>query len=352
MILHKIEFEGFRNLTDNELCFYDGFNLITGENGAGKTNLLEAIFFSAYGISFRTGDEKNIVKFNHPYLRVTGTSNSSTGSIFYNGVKKYTLNGNEKNRLADYAGWLSVITMSLNDIWIIRGAPALRRNFLDWLLIKLNPVYGANLSEYRKVLRQRNSFLQQSIKEKNTSLLDTYNEQLILWGNAIYKERSQVLPVLKEKVRQKGMDMGLPNISLEYQSSCPEMEMNLELIKKNEALETKKCETIIGPHRDNLYITIDGKPARNFASEGECRMLALILKLTEADIIQQLKNDQPIYLLDEVTIELDKIHQQNFFDLIKGQVFYATVQNPDDINWANKTTFTVQRGNIALSTAN
>lgn len=352
MILHKLEFEGFRNLADGEISFSDDFNLITGENGAGKTNLLEAIFFTAYGLSFRTGTEKNLVKFNHPYLKVTGSSNTTTGSIFYNGVKKYTLNGNEKNRLSEYAGWLPVITMSLNDIWIIRGAPAQRRNFLDWLLIKLNSAYSANLSEYRKVLRQRNCFLQQKDRRKDISLLDVYNEQLIMWGNVIYEERRKILPVLKEKIKQKGTDMGLHKISIQYRSSCPDMKMGLEQIKRNENLEIKRGETIIGPHRDDLYITIDGNPARNFASEGECRLIALILKLTEADIIRERRNDQPIFLLDEATIELDKTHRKSFLGLLNGQVFYATVQDPANIYITNKTIFNIQRGHIALSAAN
>ncbi|MGQ9701063.1 MAG: DNA replication/repair protein RecF [bacterium] len=352
MILQAIEYEGFRNLVDGHLDFDPNFNLITGENGAGKTNLLEAIFFTAYGVSFRTNNEKNILKFNQPYLRVTGTSDAYIGSIFYNGVKKYVLNGNEKNRASDYVGWLPLITMSLNDIWIIRGAPAQRRNFLDWLLIKLNPAYGANLSEYRKVLRQRNCFLQQKDREKDISLLDVYNEQLIMWGNAIYEERCKIFPVLKEGIKQKGTDMGLHKISVEYRSSCPDMKLSLEQIKRNENLEIRRGETIIGPHRDDLYITIDGNPARNFASEGECRLIALILKLTESEILRQGINDQPIFLLDEITIELDAKHRQSFFDSLKGQVFYATIQDPSDFKISNKTTFIVQRGQIALSSAN
>jgi DNA replication and repair protein RecF len=175
MLLHQIEYEGFRNLTDGKIEFGEGLNFIIGENGAGKTNLLEAIFFSAYGASFRTNDDRNMVKFNQPYMRVTGASDHSQASIFYNGTKKLILNGNEKKRLSEYAGWLPVVIMSLNDIWIIRGVPAKRRNFLDWLLIKLNPSYSANLSEYRKILRQRNCLLQQ--KDKDYSLLEIYDEQ-------------------------------------------------------------------------------------------------------------------------------------------------------------------------------
>jgi len=347
MILQAIEYEGFRNLTDGQINFGEDLNLIIGGNGAGKTNLLEAIFFAAYGSSFRTNDDKNMVKFNQPYLRVKGISNGAEASVLYNGTKRFMLNGNEKNRLNEYIGWLPVVIMSLNDIWIIRGAPAKRRSFLDWLLIKLNPTYGANLFEYRKVLRQRNCLLQQ--KGLNLSLLDVYNDQLINWGNIIYNERRKIIPILKEKIRQKGTEMDSSEISFEYLSSCRDMNLTIEELKKNESLEIKKAETISGPHRDDIFITINGYPAKNFASGGECRLIALILKLTEADIIQQKINDQPIFLLDEVAIELDKTHRKSFFGLIKGQAFYATVQNLDDLKLPNRTQFTVQRGNIALS---
>ncbi|MEO0205608.1 MAG: DNA replication and repair protein RecF [candidate division WOR-3 bacterium] len=346
MLLHHIEYEGFRNLTDGKIDFGEGLNIIIGENGAGKTNLLEAIFFAAYGSSFRTNDEKNMVKFDQPYMRVTGISNS-VGSIFYNGTKKLILNGVEKNRLSEYVGWLPVVVMSLNDIWIIRGAPAKRRGFLDWLLIKLDPVYGANLSEYRKVLRQRNCLLQQ--KNPDPSLIDVYNTQLVNWANIIYDERRRLMPSLKEKIIQKGEEMGLAEIAFEYQSSCPGMHLTIEELKRNESLEMKKGETISGPHRDDIYITINNHPAKNFASEGECRLCALALKFAEAEVIRQKINSVPLLLLDEVTIELDEVHRKKFFEMVKGQAIYATVQNLADLKLSNKTQFSVKRGEIALS---
>ncbi|MGB9720667.1 MAG: DNA replication/repair protein RecF [bacterium] len=347
MLLQQIEYEGFRNLADGKISFGERLNIVFGENGAGKTNLLEAIFFAAYGSSFRTNDDRIMVKFDQPYMRVTGISNSIVASIFYNGTKKLILNGNEKNRLSEYVGWLPVVVMSLNDIWIVRGAPAKRRNFIDWLLIKLNPVYGTNLSEYRKVLRQRNCLLQQ--KERDPSLLDVYDIQLINWANIIYDERRKILPSLEEKITQKGREMGLAEISFRYRSSCPEMKLTVEELKRNQPLEFKKGETILGPHRDDIDITINNYPAKNFASEGECRLLAMILKFAEAEIIQQKLNDQPVFLLDEVTIELDETHRQNFFNMVKGQAIYATVQDLTELQIPNKTQFSVKRGSIALS---
>ncbi len=347
MILQTIEYEGFRNLCDGKISFCEGINIITGENGAGKTNLLEAIFFSAYGTSFRTNDDRNMMRFNEPYMKVTGFSNRMKASVFYNGTKKFSLNDNEKERLSDYVGWLPVVIMFLNDIWIIRGAPAKRRNFLDWLLLKLNPVYGANLNEYKKILRQRNSLLQQ--ENPDMSLLDVYNERFIYWTNLIYAERKKILPVIKEMIEIKGKEIGFENISFEYTSSCPEMELTFNVLKKVESMEFNRAETLLGPHRDDFTIQLNGYPVKQFSSEGESRIIALLLKLIEGEIIKQKTNQEPVFLLDEVTIELDRFHRKQFFEMVKGQIFYATVNGLDDINIHEKKKFVLKRGSIAVS---
>ncbi len=347
MILQEIEYEGFRNLTDGKISFCDGINIFIGENGAGKTNLLEAIFFSVYGESFRTSEDKNMVNFNRSHMRVTGFSDGYTGSIFYNGAKKFMLNGSEKQRLSDYAGWLPAVIMSLNDIWIIRGAPAKRRNFLDWLLIKIKPLYRISLNEYKNILRQRNQLLHQ--ENLDLSLLDIYNDRFIRCANLIYDERKRLIPVLKEKIGIKSREFGLNDVSIEYLSSCPDMTLTVDMLKKIETTEFLKAETLIGPHRDDFVIRINGYPAKEFSSEGECRILALLLKLIESEVIKHKTNHEPIFLLDEVTLELDRYHRRAFFEMIKGQIFYATLQEPDEINSNNKKKFIVKRGSVAVS---
>ncbi len=347
MILQEIEYEGFRNLIDNHIDFSEDLNIINGENGAGKSNLLESIFFAAYGTSFRTSDDRNLVKFDARYMRITGKSLKNQATVFYNGTKRFMLNGNEKNCLSEYAGWLSVIVMSLNDIWIIRGAPVKRRNFLDWLLIKLNPVYSANLSEYRKIIRQRNCLLQQP--DCDRSLMEIYDEQFIHWANVIYEDRRRIIPVMKQKITEKSKELNLSGVSFEYLSSCPDMYLNFDLLRKNAPAENRKGETIIGPHRDDISIMINNHPAKNYASEGECRLLAVILKLAEAEIIQQKIADNPVYLLDEIASVLDKKNKRRVFDLIDGQVFYASVDTLEDLQSSDTRRFCITGGNVALS---
>ncbi|MCX7995704.1 MAG: DNA replication and repair protein RecF [candidate division WOR-3 bacterium] len=347
MILQAIEYEGFRNLINSRLTFCNTLNVITGNNGAGKTNLLEAIFFAAYCTSFRTNDDRNMVKFNEPYMRVTAISEDTTATVFYNGTKRMVINGNEKSRLSEYIGWLPCVVMSFNDIWMIKGAPAKRRNFLDWLLIKIYPAYGSHLTEYRKILRQRNTILQQ--KKYHASLLQVYNDQFIQHGNLIYAHRRKIVPILKEKIGIVSKDLGLDGISFEYLSSCPDMMITSNDLKKVEPLEIQRGETIIGPHRDDFTINIGGRPAKQYASQGECRILALLLKLIEREVIRQKMNQEPIYLIDEATLELDHFRRKRFFELIEGQIFFATVQEFDELNFRNKKRFVIKEGLIAVS---
>ncbi|MEO0137115.1 MAG: DNA replication and repair protein RecF [candidate division WOR-3 bacterium] len=346
MILQELEYEGFRNLMDAKLSFCAGLNIITGDNGAGKTNLLEAIFFSAYGTSFRTHDDRNMVKFNAPFMRVTGFAPTTMATIFYNGTKKLAINGNEKQRLSEYIGWLPCVVMSVNDIWIIRGAPVKRRNFLDWLLIKIHPVYGANLSEYRKILRQRNALLRQN---PSRDLLEIYNHQFVHWANLIYEERLSILPYLQEKIKTIGRMLGLDEISFEYFSSAPDLKITLDDLKKNESKDLERSETTIGPHRDDFIIKINGRSAQKYASQGECRLLAILLRLIECEIIKQKTNQEPVYLLDEVTGELDHAHRKKIFELIRGQIFFATVQDLDDLPFVERKKIVLKRGAIAIS---
>jgi DNA replication and repair protein RecF len=347
MILQEIEYEGFRNLADARISFCSGLNIFTGENGAGKTNILESIFFLAYGTSFRTTEDRNIIKLNHPYVRVEGISRGYDAVVFYNGEKRFTINGVKKDKLSEYIGWLPVVVMTLNDIWLIRGAPIKRRNYLDWLLIKLYPDYRDILSEYRNILRQRNRLLQQG--ERNKTLLRIYNEQFIHWANMIYEKRGQIIPGISEKLSLISREFGIENISFEYQSSCSGLQLTYETLERVEQIEFDKAETVVGPHRDDFVIKINGYPARQFCSDGECRLLVLGLRLIEAECIKQKMGESPVFLIDEAVADLDRLHQKNFFELLKGQIFYATVHNEMDINQYEKKKFVIKRGYLASS---
>ncbi len=349
MILHELEYEGFRNLVNGHLEFAEGFNLIQGPNGAGKSNLLEAIFFSAYATSFRTNEDRNLVKFNDSYLRVKARSNRTEASVFYNGEKKLILGGNQKQRLSEFVGWLQVTVLCLDDIWIIRGAPAKRRLFLDWLLSKLSPEYVANLANYKKILRQRNHLLQIRKTDTEDDLLDVFDERLIYYGNRVYEARERILPELQKKFIEFVDYVGLINPKIDYISSCPDMRLNGKLLRDKFADEIKWGETLIGPHRDDLLLTLNGSPVKNFASEGELRLCAVGLKIAEAKILQNKTGETPILLIDEIAGELDENRKSQLFGMFGNQIFYATTQDIEQLNKFVTRKFSISGGRVEVS---
>lgn len=352
MVLRTIEFQGFRNLTDNRLEFSDTFNLVVGDNGAGKTNLLEAIFFAGLASSFRAKDERSLIRFNDSFLRVTAQSNEKNANIFFNGEKRLTLQGNIIKGLNEFIGWLPVTVLSLEDIWIIRGAPAKRRSFLDWLITKLNPSYLVSLTEYRKVLRQRNRVLQTVRHDGNYRLLEVYDEQLTGYGNEIYREREKHLPSLRDKVTRLARDLGLMELAVNYLTTCPDLRLNPELLEHARAQELKWGETVVGPHRDDLAFFTAGRPLRDYASEGEERSAAIALKLAEVEMLSERSGTPPVLLLDEAIAEFDRDRRQTFFQMLKGQIFYSSTQRPDFPTPAAGTVFNVRRGQIEISGKN
>jgi DNA replication and repair protein RecF len=356
MVLKKINYQGFRNLVDAQVKFVEGYNFIIGENGSGKTNLLEAIFYAGLASSFRAREERDLIRFDNQFLTVDAMADGKKAAIYLDrDRKKVTLQGNEVRRLSHFVGWLDVTFLSIEDIWIIRGAPAKRRYFLDWLIAKLSPTYLSHLVEYRKIVKQRNKVLQMINENGDGSLLEVYDEQFIKHGNELYKERKLKLPELQKHVSSVGARFGLCELSIDYQSTCPHFKIDHSFLGTMRQKEIVCGTTLIGPHRDDLIFSRGGRPLRNYASEGEERAVSIALKLAEAEMLYEKKNVRPILLLDEVGAELDHNKKEILLGLMKGQIFYASTQMPEFTKIFEKkqcTVFTMKRGSIEVSRTN
>ena len=356
MALREIDYQGFRNLVNARLEFVEDFNFIIGENGSGKTNLLEAICYVSLASSFRAQEERSLIHFGDQFLKIDAKANGKKAVIYLDRDKKrLMLQGNEIHRLSDFIGWLDVTILSIEDIWIVRGAPVKRRYYLDWVISKISPTYLSNLIEYRKILRQRNKVLQLVNDNGDTSLLDLFDEQLINYGNELYKVREENLPELKNNVAQFSAELGLNKVDIDYQSSCPDMRLNSNVLEEVRQKEVAFGQTVVGPHRDDLLFMVDGHPLKYYASEGEERAVAIALKLAEAEILYNKKGTRPILLLDEVSAELDQNRKVVLLNLLKGQIFYASTQMPE-CAWIYQqkkyNIFKVKRGGIEVSGAN
>jgi len=353
--IKRIKYQGFRNLADAELEFADNFNFIIGKNGTGKTNLLEAIFYVGLASSFRIREEQNLIRAGEPFLRVDAETENMRAIVYFDGQKKkLTLQGNKVPRLSNYVGWLGITILSIEDIWMVRGTPSRRRAFMDWTIAKTSAVYLSNLIEYRKILRQRNRILQNGGDNKDRDVLELFDEQLIKTGNEIYHERADFLPKLKENITVFGQELGLQKLTLGYCSSCPDMELNHDILKRIRQRELIVGHSLVGPHRDDLLFSINARPLRSFASEGEERAGVISMKLAEAEILYKETGKRPILLLDEVAAELDRDKIEVLLRLLQGQVFFASTQLPN-FSKSDRTKnrfFSVERGVFEISSEN
>ncbi|MCX8014558.1 MAG: AAA family ATPase, partial [candidate division WOR-3 bacterium] len=199
MWLKQIKFEGIRNLEAAELSFDRTANYFIGDNGAGKTSLLEAIHLLAVGRSFRTNQDQEILKISAPYWKITGIASdeeqsadlSKTETVisaeirFVNNTKTTFLQGIKQDKLSSYLGWLPVVTMLLTDIELISGPPQIRRNFVDLAISKINKNYLKNLINYRHILIQRNKLLQENAED---DLYEAWEADLAKYGSLIFQD--------------------------------------------------------------------------------------------------------------------------------------------------------------------
>jgi len=352
MSLKTISVNSFRNLADTELHFSPHFNFFTGNNGAGKTNLLEAIYVAGTASSFRVRENRIMIRDDETHFRVEATTNKKNASIYCDGTrKKLTLQGNEVKRLSEYVGWLGITMLSIEDLWIIRGAPVQRRSFYDWLISKVSPRYVDDILEYKKLVSQRNRILQTIHSNGNQHVLEAYTERYISTGNRIYQERKRFLPILKSSLIDFGTKLGLKNFTIEYHSTCSDMEIDHDQVEQIYDREIQYGRTIIGPHRDDLHLFMEQHPFQHFASEGQERAAAISMKLAEASIICGQTGEHPIILMDEAIGELDMVKRKVLLELPQGQVFYASTQLPSPLQKKDKDIkyFTVQGGTIEAS---
>ncbi|UCF70785.1 MAG: DNA replication and repair protein RecF [candidate division WOR-3 bacterium] len=353
MVLKQIKYQGFRNLVDAEIAFAEDLNYIIGDNGAGKTNLLEAIFYAGNASSFRENDDRSLVRFDAQFFRVEAQAEGDKNAAVYfdSERKKMILGGNRVSRISDFIGWLGVTIISIDDIWIVRGAPSKRRAFLDWMIAKISPAYAADLAEYRKIVRQRNRYLQSYNENGRERLFEVLDERLIEIGNEIYKKREAKLPELRRRFAEFGENFGTKKFDLDYQSDCANMRLDNDMLKRVRSREIALGQTVIGPHRDDLLFSIDGRSMQHYASEGEERAASISLKLAEAEILYHSRGNRPILLLDEVSAELDRQKREILLGLLKGQVFYASTQLPEQKAETGKDcrTFHIEGGMIEIS---
>lgn len=328
MKLNGLKLIDYRNCEDLKLNFDKSKVLIIGKNAQGKTNILESIYFLSTLKTPRTSNYTELIKFGAERFKIEAQIYKSSTDIelsyAYNTEKKRELKINGvKSNVKDFKSVLKTVLFSTNDLLLLRGAPQDRRDWLDRAISQIYPAYEERLSKYDKIRIQKNNLLKEIAKTStaNDALLDVYNEQLSITGSNIIYIRKKYLKEIEKIANLKHKTISeTEELSIKYDCTFIDSETEtteIELIQKafKDALEQRKteemrrCQSCVGPHRDDIKFFINNQEATKFASQGQQRTIVLALKLSELDIITEKADEEPILLLDDVLAELDDLRQ-------------------------------------------
>ena len=325
MRLRDLRLTNYRNCKDLELLFDSGKILIIGKNAQGKTNILERIYLVSTLKSPRTSNNIELINFESESAEINANIVKSNTDIeldySYSREKKRELRVNKvKTTPKNFKTVLKTVLFSTADLLLLRGNPSDRRDWLDRAISQIYPAYDDRLSKYDKIRIQKNNLLKDYLKtgNPNETLLDVYNEQLVIAGSNIIYLRKKFLKEIERVAREKHRIISeTETLEMKYDCSFLDNEYELEEIASafKNSLEARKLEEMrrgqscVGPHRDDIIFYINGNEATKFASQGQQRTVVLALKLSELDIITEKNGDEPVLLLDDVLAELDDIRQ-------------------------------------------
>jgi len=338
MYLTKIKLTNFRNITNKELSFGKA-TVLLADNTRGKTNILEAIFYLSTGRSFRAEKESEVIRADAQFADIEGMIVSKEEKtklrVFIsneNETKKKMMQVNGVNRnLSNFSGHLKVIIFTPENFDILYGSPTIRRRYLDSILVQVDRKYARSLSQYKKVTYQRNRLLER-IRERKAQVneLDYWNRKLIELGRLIQETRYQLISFLDVQLNNYSfLHRKQKRISLIYESNL----VNEERLIRYQPREIEAGVTLIGPHRDDLGVNLEGKKIITFGSRGEQRLAILSLSLTALEFVEHMVNKRPLLLLDDIFSELDAYHRSSVLEVVKKQQTIITTTD-----WEFKTT--------------
>jgi len=362
MWLKNLSIKQFRNYHNIEVDFNPKLNVFVGRNAQGKTNLLESIYFLALTRSHRTKTDKNLIQFEEEQLQVSGLLQKKTATIpleidLTQKGRITKVNHLKQARLSDYIGHMNVVLFAPEDLQLVKGAPAIRRKFIDIELGQIKPIYLSDLSSYNHVLKQRNTYLKstQNIDETFLTVLD---DQLVEYGCRVMNHRADFIQKMDFFGQKKHFDISdqLEELSIRYQPSVNFVDKEhladsfYIALQKSKPRDLFKKNTGVGPHRDDMVFLINGIEA-SFGSQGQHRSLVLSVKLAEIELMESITKESPILLLDDVMSELDNNRQLKLLETISHniQTFITTtsldhLQNLPD----NLSVFTVNDGQLSV----
>jgi len=353
MWIKKINISNFRNYKKEEIKLEKNINILYGENAQGKTNIIEAIFLSSMGKSFRTKKDKEMIQLHaeKAEIEIEYEKIDRDGNIKIELGNKKTIyqNGIKIKKLSELLGNVHIVIFTPDDIHILKGGPQNRRRFLDIMISQLKPNYMYHLNLYLKTLEQRNNYLRQIREEKkDENLLEIWDEKLVEYANIIFQYRNEYIQKIKEKIKKIHWEITnqKEEIEIKYQTECQTKARYLQLLKERRKLDIIKGYTTKGIHRDDFMLFINKKQLDIYGSQGQHRTAILSLKLAELNIVKEEIGEEPILLLDDFMSELDEKRIKSFLTKIQNTQVIITCTEKIKVENKKILIYNVQEGKI------
>ena len=341
MRISRLHLEQFRNIESLSVFPCETVNIIYGDNAQGKTNLLEAIWLLSGAKSFRGAKDADLIRFGESRALIESdffcAGRQQTSKIQLEGKKTAWLNDIRQDSITAFAGIFTTVVFSPSHLGLVKDGPAGRRKFLDTSICQITPRYIGMIGQYQRILLQRNTLLKDiSYASALLDTLDIWDEKLSALGGVIIRMRMEYTRRLQKEAEDiyKGISMERESFSLDYrpfelpvQEGQTQREISsllLEKMMQNRSEDLRSGSTGIGPHRDDLEISINGRSVRSFGSQGQQRSSVLALKLAESRCIGDFLGERPVILLDDVMSELDQNRREYLLNHLTGSQIFIT----------------------------
>lgn len=329
MHLQQLSLYNFKNHESLKLNFDADITCITGNNGIGKTNILDAIYLLSTCKSYFNAIDYQLIKHNETLCAVNGSFINGQQidlqmQIEQGKKKKLKRNDKQYDKLIDHIGLVNVVMITPDDIELVIGHSDVRRKFIDICISQADRMYLNSLSEYHKVLEQRNSQLKLFARHKHfdSIILEGYNRKLIPAANYIHQKRAEVLAILNTHFKEiyPNFTSGNEIVSFKYSSDLFEKDFE-EILKENIDKDLMLERTSSGIHKDDIVFEIDGFPLKKFGSQGQSKAFIIALKLAQYTYFNSILSSSPILLLDDMFEKIDETRAQKLIDLLSNQGF-------------------------------
>ena len=359
MHITELSLRDFRNYSKQSIRLSPKTNLIYGKNAQGKTNILEAVYMFSQGKSHRAKSDRELIRFGCDYSRISvdfETSERDYNAVMTfakNGKKSIKINSVQIKKLSMLMNYLNTVMFSPEDLNLVKGAPLVRRKFIDLAISQLFPKYLISLIDYNKALTQKNSLLKTLKYSGNKSdvMLSVWNEQLSVEGAKIMRYRIEFIDLMRKFAKDIQAEISNEALELAYMPGIKIENISTDdfykALEQNQHREIELQTAIYGIQRDDIRISINGNDSKLYASQGQQRTAALTLKIALSDYINHIKDEYPVLLLDDIMSELDKSRRLYLAEKIKDKQVLITSTDTDILNSSDDTKlFYVENGII------